>query len=72
MQRHVSYNKDAVIESPLHLLLLIKLLIVFRPFFTLQMSGLQKNFVRQRTWEEAWEHSWGGRGGGVYLYVYRE
>lgn len=47
MQRHVSYNKDAVIESPLHLLLLIKLLIVFRPFFTLQMSGLQKNVVRK-------------------------
>lgn len=42
MQRHVSYNKDAVIESPLHLLFLIKLLIVFHPFFTLQMSGLQK------------------------------
>lgn len=28
MQRHVSYNKDAVIENPLHFILLIKLLIM--------------------------------------------
>lgn len=31
MQSHVSYNKDAVIENPLHFILLIKLLIM--PFF---------------------------------------
>lgn len=29
MRHHVSYNKDAVIENPLHFILLIKLLIVF-------------------------------------------
>lgn len=31
MQHHVSYKKDAVIENPLHFILLIKLLIM--PFF---------------------------------------
>lgn len=33
MQHHVSYKKDAVIENPLHFILLIKLLIM--PFFSL-------------------------------------
>lgn len=28
MQHHVSYNEDAVIENPLHFILLIKLLIM--------------------------------------------
>lgn len=28
MQHHMSYNKDAVIENPLHFILLIKLLIM--------------------------------------------
>lgn len=32
MQHHVSYKKEAVIENPLHFILLIKLLIM--PFFS--------------------------------------
>lgn len=47
MQRHVSNNQDAVIESPLHLLLLIKLLIAFCPFFSLQTAGLRKKNCRK-------------------------
>lgn len=40
MQRHVSYNKDAIIENPLHFIILIKLLIM--PFsFPLFFFALQ-------------------------------
>lgn len=58
MQRHVSYNKDAVIQNPLHFILLIKLLIMpfsFPLFFHskpqhfiyLEAQVLQQNFVRK-------------------------
>ncbi len=36
MQHHMSYNKDAVIENPLHFILLIKLLIM--PFLSSLLS----------------------------------
>lgn len=39
MQHHVSYNKDAVIENPLHFILPIKLLIM--PFFPTFIFSLQ-------------------------------
>lgn len=45
MQRHMSYNTDAVIENPLNFLLLIKLLIIlvtFPPFF---FASEPKHFI---------------------------
>lgn len=63
MQRHVSNNQDAVIESPLHLLLLIKLLIAFCPFFSLQTAGLRKKTLSENEPEKRPANICGGGSG---------